>query len=252
MSLPGSHSIFNGKKINPIKKGCLPGESKTSEIIACLNALLFWRVTLVDGGQSGKVTLDDKGAVLELPRGGSAAGAAGLYAAGVYSTAVDYIPGAIVYTSPDSSTRYLWICEIANGPSSALQAPTWTEPGTVYWRCYARGGTGGGGIRCTITSLYNLDYFLATPVIGGSAINVAKSIPSRGGVADDNHRTVSGETQVIIPPFTAGDTIWADIVDSTDVTVSGAALTHIEKNTERGWCHQCSTATVSGVLVLTP
>lgn len=154
MSSPGSHSIFNGKKINPIKKGCLPGESKTGEIIACLNTLLFWRVTLVDGGQSGKVVLDDKGAVLELPRGGSAAVGGGLYAAGVYSTAVDYIPGAIVYTSPDSSTRYLWICELANGPSSALQAPTWTEPGTVYWRCYAR-GVGGGGTRYRVKAVYS-------------------------------------------------------------------------------------------------
>jgi hypothetical protein len=139
-----------------------------------------------------------------------------------------------------------------------LESTTQISPGDdsqndEYDDVWIAGGTGGGGgIRCTITTLYNANYLAATPVAGGSVINVAKSIPSRGGVADDNSRVVSGEAQIMIPPFVVGDTIWADVVDSTDVSVSETPLNHIEKNTQRGWCHQCGTATVSGVLVLTP
>jgi hypothetical protein len=116
-------------------------------------------------------------------------------------------------------------------------------------------GGGGGGMRCTITALYNADYFLAQPVAGGAAIKVAKSIPSRmGGVAGatDNARTVGTEAQIMDPTFNLGDTVFVDSEDSTDVSVAGVALTYIEKNTLRAWAHQCGTAVINGITCLIP
>lgn len=73
MSSPSKPSTYNGKKIAPIKDGCILGASKAKEIITALNSLLFWKVKTVDG-QTGKVVIDDRGTVLEIPRGGISSG----------------------------------------------------------------------------------------------------------------------------------------------------------------------------------
>ena len=129
-------------------------------------------------------------------------------------------------------------------------------------------GTSGAIQECTITHLYNADYFGATPVAGGSEIKVAKSLPSRLSFGPntysalaDNSRTsddgtgataVNPEDQVMDPLFVVGQPVWVAATDKTGITVGGTELTHIEHNTRRGWAHPAGFTQISGVWVLTP
>ena len=114
---------------------------------------------------------------------------------------------------------------------------------------------GGGGIAAyTITTLFNADYFGAKPrgqETTAPEVKVAKSVPSRLGFgpysyssAVDNGRVSNNgsdsETQVMVPPFVAGDLVFVATVDHTGVTVSGTELTLLEVNTEREWCVPCN------------
>ena len=251
--------VHNGTRIEPTEPGMLPGPSKVGEILSLLNGLGTWKVIQKDNS-AGKVTISEGGTVLEIPTGGIGdAGPPGAVSwQGEYSLYSDYEINDAVYTIPDTDvdTRYLWVAEIATGPSSVPGEipPAWPESGTVYWRCYARSKVGGGGIvQCTITTLYNDNYFQATPVAGGAAILVAKQIPSRGnGSGTENAQTVSGETQVMRPSFNVGDIIYAGKVDAADVVVGGTALTYIEVSNPRCWCHVVTTPTVSGTVVYAP
>ena len=76
-----------------------------------------------------------------VPGTGSGSAGGGVTPRGLYTTANNYNVNDMVYTSPATDTRFMWVCEIANGPDFAgIQQPTWPEPATVYWRCYARSG----------------------------------------------------------------------------------------------------------------
>ena len=122
---------------------------------------------------------------------------------------------------------------------------------------------GGAAIQGTITALYgataNAEYFQVTPTSGAPAILVTKSYAARGGTTGgpdgatpDNGRVVSGEGQVMIPPFATGQTVSIAPIDHTGVYVSGVELTWIEVATEREWCHPVGTTVIGGVTVLTP
>ena len=147
--------VHNGTRIEPTEPGMLPGPSKVGEILSLLNGLGTWTVIQKDNS-TGKVTISEGGTVLEIPTGGIGdAGPPGAVSwRGVYNAGVDYDTGDAVYTAPDSNTRILWVCEIVNGPATAVQAPTWPEPGTVYWRCYAR-LVGGGAQRMRVKAVYS-------------------------------------------------------------------------------------------------
>lgn len=59
--------VFNGKRIEPIKAGNIPGAGKFNEVVAGVNALLTMRVKATDG-QNPKVTISRGGTVIELPK----------------------------------------------------------------------------------------------------------------------------------------------------------------------------------------
>lgn len=84
--------------------------------------------------------LSDRKLLITIPSTLAAGGGGGVNPRGLYNAANDYEVNDMVYTQYNTDTRFMWICEIANGPDNGgVHSPTWPEPGTVYWRAYTHG-----------------------------------------------------------------------------------------------------------------
>lgn len=235
------------------------GSTRGNEVIQAINALLNARI---QPGSKDQVLISDSNAIYQYVRGTSTGGgSSGLYAAGIYDTGTDYIEGALVYTAPDSNTRYFWICEIANGPSSSTHAPTFSEPSPTYWRCYGKGGgSGAGSYRFkSMQGEYIVCRSWDGTTEGGSDVNIAKPFKLRWSApsvtidgqsvtyssydltGQKRTATCAGASayEAITPRYSVDDVIWADTVDHTLVTVSGTALTLLDTNRDgRAWARK--------------
>lgn len=98
-------------------------------------------MSAVAAKKNGSLIVTEGNSVLPVAGTGSTGGSGSTSWRGLYSTLNNYEIGDAVYTDPATDTRFLWVAEIANGPAkpAGVQQPTWPEPVTVYWRCYARG-----------------------------------------------------------------------------------------------------------------
>lgn len=254
-------SISNGKQVRALSKGAVMGSGRGNEVIRGLNALLTWKIQMVDG-QTPSLEIADAGVSLSIPRGQAQAGTSlgGVQYKGEYGDTVDYVANDLVFTNEESGDRVPWICEIANGPSTAVHAPTWLEPGTIYWRCLAHFEGGGGTVTLyTLISINMAGNYLVCRPDGGAGdgsddIKVALQPELRNTISsqtidgetwtysyDDQRRTASYsdlvENQVITPRFLAGDIVPVTRCLNTGVTVSGTELTYISI-TGREWAKE--------------
>lgn len=113
-----------------------------------LNALI--NMQSIAAAQAGPLIVSDSNCLLPVPASAvpTSGGGGNMryvfdvpgFTAALYDATLDYEIYDVVYTNPDSNTRISWVAEIANGPHqpAGAQAPTWPEPGTVYWRALAR------------------------------------------------------------------------------------------------------------------
>lgn len=128
-------SVWSGKIIPAFTKKDIFSRAKHNEVLAATNAFLNPQIIR---GTADKIDISDAGWTLQI-NGSAGSGSGGLNYRGAYSAGTDYAVNDVVYTAPDANNlRVPWVCEIANGPSTAVHAPTWPEPGTVYWRDVAR------------------------------------------------------------------------------------------------------------------
>lgn len=248
----------NGQKIRYLSNGAIMGSRRGNEVIRALNALLSWKVQMVDG-QTPSITIADAGVSLSIPRGQAQPGTTtgGIQYLGEYDAGTDYVADDLVYTN-DLGDRIPWICEIANGPSTTVQAPTWTEPGTVYWRCLAHFEAGGAVTLYTVITVDMAGNYLVCRPDGGAGdgsddINVAIQPELRNTIASQvidgetwnysysgqsRTATLSGgsyaETEEITPRFLEGDVVPVTRCTNTGVTVGGVGLQYISI-TGREW-----------------
>lgn len=218
-----------------------------------VNALLH---TLSVGASSnGPLIVADANCALPVAGGqsqGTGTGG-GVNPRGAYSSSVDYNVNDLVYVDVDAKTRVPYICEIQNGPTHGVQAPSFPpDPGTVYWRCYSYfGGQGlrnfkilslhGTYLTCsewngssytgswTVYKPYHLRTDVSSEVIDGVTVNYTYDVsdPDNKRVADDGTNV---ETEVMHPRYVAGDFVEAQMDVDTNT------LIELKKN--RNWARK--------------
>lgn len=117
--------------------------ARMNRMVDLLNAVA--RPTIRRGGSDG-VFLADSGIVYQIAEAGSeevsVTGGGNMLYRGPYNSSTDYAVNDVVIhpnTIALGVVRTLWICLIANGPSSAVHAPEMPEPGLInpgtrYWQ----------------------------------------------------------------------------------------------------------------------
>lgn len=253
---PSSSENRLSKRLKPIPL-FLEGGSDTpfsagrmNQIVRALNALLG--VTIVDGS-TNDVTVSDTNMVIQVkrPPSNSAGGSGNMNYRGAWSGDVDYAVKDVVYTDPDPSTRYLFIAETANGPSTTIEEPDVDLQ--LRWRCIGMVNTSTPVVaQCYRIKSVQSDYLTCRTwdgtTEGGSDVYVARSFRCRNPASDDDADYTYGsptervatsgtmsENQKITPPYAVNDLVFAIRSDFTGVTVSGTALTLIEINDGRAW-----------------
>lgn len=246
-------------------------KARLSELAAMCNAITH--MEMISGTTNDWNIIDGK-LVLQIRDGTgeptTAGGGGGVNPRGEYDADTDYLPLDAVYTAPDSATRFFWICEIANGPSTSVHAPTFPEPGTIYWRCYSRSG---GPLMYRIKSVED-DYLVCRTwngtSEGGSDVNVAKQYKLRTSISSENifgtshtytysnYASVTNvdgsggsgsgnrvrhdddgsttEDQMVIPIWNLNDIIFAAAA-TTGVTVGGNDVGLIQQSDSRQWAY---------------
>lgn len=130
---PGQPKVVQGNTIAPFSKKDVFSRSRLNELVKAVNCFLRPHISR---GDSDQITLSDGGWLTQIA-GAAGVGTGGLVYRGQYDATQTYNVNDLVYTFPDANTRIPWVCLIANS-SASPQAPTWPEPGTVYWRDIAR------------------------------------------------------------------------------------------------------------------
>ena len=196
-------SVWNGKRIKPIKERCLLGASKAREIIACLNGLLTWKVRVVDG-QTGKVVISEGGTVIEIPKGGAATG--------------DALSG---------STRY----RVKSVQGDYITCRTWD------------GSTEGGADVLIAKPPQLRHSLTAQTVSGVSVTYSDFAVSGGVCTRKANATSFTEQIEAVLPQWQIAGTsadaeIWADEPEGgTGVTVSGTPLTLMDTNRDaRAWC----------------
>ena len=243
-------AVFNGMRINPMRRGGIMGWRKGGQIIRALNALLHWSVSLCDG-LTPSIQLADNGVLLLIPKPGTGSGTpAVINWLGEYNGSTDYAVDDLVYVTSGTS-RSFYLCAGINGPGSAVHAPS-TGTTTAYWECYANGGS--GGLKLMVLDSYamdatNGDYLMCSPIGGGTSIKVGvephlqsaittQSLPD-GTVwsyssysSSSQQRTATQTTggtavltEYMTPPLLAGDIIPVFTMDP--VTIGSSTFTLI-------------------------
>lgn len=277
--------VWSGKRMDPFTGKTLFSKAKHNEHIQATNALLNMSIVRTN---RDAFTMYDTGGIIEINGEASGTGGGGgittitstdgtvsitnatgpttdlsvtgvLRPKGVYSSGTDYAVNDMVVTSPTSYGRIAWVCEIQNGPSTSVHAPTWPEPGTVYWRALDQPGnlqkltvnqTWGDYIECQ-DSLFTTVLVAKPPVLRFSltsryilGVNTTygsfSTLPTtvhtdqvRGASSASFGGTIS---EIISPGYYQGDIIFAQSVDHSGVTVSGTELPLIDTNVDsRRW-----------------
>jgi len=130
--------VWNGKRIADLRK-VVVGRKKAAELIACLNAVLTWKVRASDK-DVGEVLISDTDTTLLLPKGSGAAGGAGLGMIwrGEYDDETAYAPNDVVTVTDTPSglendgNNYtgVWLALSSN----TGEQPIYPNPSPQYWQ----------------------------------------------------------------------------------------------------------------------
>lgn len=214
-------------------------------------------------GSKDKITVTESNAILELKRVASdpGTGTGNVNYRGAWTALNDYEVNDLVFISP----REFYIAEAQSGPLyGGAAAPSFPEPGTIYWRCVSPATTA----QIAKVSAHYGDYLAGALWSGtawGSTINIAKPVLlrysitsySNGGItvnyssyntsnqtrsASFTSTSYSGsEVQTIVRPYKADDIIWVAKTNKTLVEVSSVELQYIDLNVDaRAWAKKYS------------
>lgn len=131
--------LWNGKFLSPLTGKTLFSRAAHQETRDVANCFLH---PTVNPPSAADIIIGDGSWALDLTRTIATAGTAGgMNFRDLYSAANNYAVGDMVWLNESAnSPRVPYVCLIANGPATGagVQAPTYPEPGTVYWRNAAR------------------------------------------------------------------------------------------------------------------
>ena len=198
--------VWNGKVIEGLKSVVM-GRKKSAEVIACVNALLSWEVK---SGQKtcGEIQISDSKTTLLLPKG----------------SGTDSTP-----SSGEGGTRFR---------VKSVQGD--------YITCHTWDGSTEGSTNVLIAKPPNLRHSITSQTINSLSITYSGHNIDGGKCTRTASATWEGGTitqnEMVLPPWQIAGTsvaaeIWADEpTGGTGVTVSGNALTWIDKNLDgRAW-----------------
>lgn len=204
-----SWRVWNGKTIAGLR-GAVVGRKKAAEMIACLNALLTWKVRTGDK-DVGEVLISDTDATLVLPKGGGS------------DTSTQSGGGATRYRVKSVEDDYT-TCRTWDGSTEGASDVLIAKPPELRHSLTSQTIKNDLGNNQSVT-------YSGFGIVGGKCTRTAAA----SGYANQGEIVLP---QYILAGTTADAEIWADEpVGGTGVTVSGNELTWMDTNRAgRKWC----------------